>query len=278
MPLTGSEFKELQDALLDAFDYSGLKQMVLTELGADLEEVALGGSLKDITFELITWTERSGRTQALVAGAMAANGDNPRLRQFAAHYTATVTADKVDTPIVAAPPAGTSGQPATRSGPEQWALLFLAILLLAALVAAGSLYVASMDAGRQTAWLVIERLDAFGAFAGRQMRVTAHVNGVDYLYPSLSGVEWLEVGPTMSSQSFRLPTTADTYVIRFSAEVRPLAGDDAAPSQLVSVHEDVIAVPADLPYKGIYALHLLGDQSRVARVAAEVVYSVTYDP
>lgn len=92
MPLTGRQIKELQAALLDAFDYSSLKQMVLTELGTDLEEVALGGSLTEVTLKLITWAEQNGRTQALVAGAVNANQGNTRLQQFAAQHAATLAA------------------------------------------------------------------------------------------------------------------------------------------------------------------------------------------
>jgi hypothetical protein len=47
------------------------------------------------------------------------------------------------------------------------------------------------------------------------IRLTAYVNDTAYTYPSLAGVRWAEIGPTMSEQSFRLSATEPIKSVRF---------------------------------------------------------------
>ncbi|MFN8470029.1 MAG: effector-associated domain EAD1-containing protein [Caldilineaceae bacterium] len=132
------------------------------------------------------------------------------------------------------------------------------------------------------AWLVVEGMEFFAALPGAQVRVTANVNGTEYVYPSVGGVEWLEVGPGMSAQKFRLPPASDEYIVRFAADVRvPGKGKQRAiTGKLTSVAEDIVHVAGDIPYAGRYVLHTF-DPVHMARSAdanAELSYRITYDP
>ena len=78
MSLTGGQFKQLHDALLDAFDRSTLDQMVRFELNENLGAIAGGGNLSDIAFNLIQWAERRGRTQDRLREVHARLAEQPR--------------------------------------------------------------------------------------------------------------------------------------------------------------------------------------------------------
>lgn len=79
MPLTGSQVYQLQQAILSAFDEASLAQMVRIRLDENLASIAGGANLGDVVFNLITWAERTGHTEALIAGAAASNPHNPEL-------------------------------------------------------------------------------------------------------------------------------------------------------------------------------------------------------
>lgn len=138
------------------------------------------------------------------------------------------------------------------------------------------------SADRKDIWMVIEGLEFFSARKGAQVRVLANVNGTEFIYPSRSGVEWLEVGPSMSPQIFHLPEASERYIIRFEASVR-VPGTDREPEvkgQLTSVKEDIINIPQDIPFTGRYVLHTF-DPVHLARSAganAELRYRITDKP
>lgn len=104
MPLRGEQSKRLHRALMSAFPRrTDLAQMVRFRLDENLETIAAGGSLSDLTFGLITWAEAAGRTQELVAGALAEQPRNPDMQSFAAELGLATSA----APIVA---LGTPGR------------------------------------------------------------------------------------------------------------------------------------------------------------------------
>jgi len=79
MPLTGSEFQQLQQALLSAFPTgASLGQMVRFGLDESLDAIATG-NLSTMVFQLITWADAQGRVAELVAEAQKANPRNPAL-------------------------------------------------------------------------------------------------------------------------------------------------------------------------------------------------------
>ncbi|MHC4065330.1 MAG: hypothetical protein ACYSUI_12660 [Planctomycetota bacterium] len=130
--------------------------------------------------------------------------------------------------------------------------------------------------------MIIERLEFFAAAPGAQVQITATVNETDYLYPSREGVEWLEVGPSMASQRFRLPPTSERYEISFKADVRVPGSSPGSwqTGQLTSVDQDIIQIPARLPHDGRFVLHTFDPvhRARSASANAQVIYRITDDP
>ena len=102
----------------------------------------------------------------------------------------------------------------------------------------------------------------FGVHASSAARVRATVNGTEFQYPSMRGIEWLEVGPQMSHQQFRLPD-APSFEVRFGMELD--SGEE-----LMSLHTDFVD---DLPYSGSYVLHEVESGKRSLGVSAEVSYA-----
>src|SRR5579871_1216010 len=83
MSLTGSQFQQLQQALLNAFpSHPALAQMVRFGLNESLDSIAGTGSLADVVFQLITWAEARGKTDDLIAAAYQQNPNNPTLKSY----------------------------------------------------------------------------------------------------------------------------------------------------------------------------------------------------
>jgi hypothetical protein len=91
------------------------------------------------------------------------------------------------------------------------------------------------------------------------------VNGVDYVYPTLPGVDWLEVGPDMAPQSYQLPIR-DTYIVRFAAMLQD-------GMLLASVEEHRVTGATD--GTKAYALRQVNSRTRSAPITAEVRYSIS---
>ncbi len=98
MKLTGKQYKQLQQALLDAFPTKAdLQQMVTFELGENLAVIAGGGDLSEITFNLIRWAQAQGTLEDLIQGAIRSNPKNPALQQVAAIIKGDVSAQTSST-------------------------------------------------------------------------------------------------------------------------------------------------------------------------------------
>jgi hypothetical protein len=93
MQLTAHQVKALNEALLDAFQsYKDLQRMVRFQLNERLANIAGESDLKDVVFALVEWAETRDQIEELLAGALAQNGTNKRLRQIsfeALHTSAT---------------------------------------------------------------------------------------------------------------------------------------------------------------------------------------------
>ena len=76
------ELELLHEALLDAFSFNSLKQMMFLKMGLDLEEIAGRGSLRDVVTDLLMVSEREGWTDLLVHSAYEDNPGNPKLQEF----------------------------------------------------------------------------------------------------------------------------------------------------------------------------------------------------
>lgn len=120
--------------------------------------------------------------------------------------------------------------------------------------------------------LKILGLNILEAPRGTSARVTAIVNGRTYLYPSLAGVDWLDVGPTMSSQTFLLPQ-APRYEVRFEMELR--SSESEMSGRYVSQHTDYVT---SIPHTSEYRVYLTrmgeGGVSRSATPGLSVRYSI----
>ena len=84
--LTGQQFGEFQQALLNAFSLDELRMMVRIELGENLEAITGTGSLAAIVDELIGWAERNGRLADLVRGSSKTRPGNRELQAFVASW------------------------------------------------------------------------------------------------------------------------------------------------------------------------------------------------
>ena len=85
--LSGSEYQELQNALLSAFPSElALEQFVKFGLDKDLNEITSGGSLSDKVFKLIEWAQAFGQLRRLIFKAHQRNNQNPDLNEFYTKY------------------------------------------------------------------------------------------------------------------------------------------------------------------------------------------------
>jgi TIR domain/Effector-associated domain 1 len=84
MTLSGSEIKELRNALTDAFRSKAKLNMLLREsdLNINLEEIVIGENLNDIVFGIINWAEANGKLDILIGAAYEENPGNVKLKAF----------------------------------------------------------------------------------------------------------------------------------------------------------------------------------------------------
>jgi hypothetical protein len=120
-----------------------------------------------------------------------------------------------------------------------------------------------------TAWLTIKGVTIFGHAENVYVRVIATVNGVEYIYPSLSGVKWLEAGPEMAPQTFQIPVR-DTYRIRLTATLRDPIGRS---TDLASVEEQ--RVTGKTNGIAVYDLRFVKWEARFAAPSVQVRYTIS---
>ncbi len=93
MKLTGSQFSQLQQALLNAYTTKNeLSQMVRIELDENLAAIASDDNLTSTVFNLIGWAERTGKIIALIEGAQSSNPGNDKLNQWIDVHGSTLDA------------------------------------------------------------------------------------------------------------------------------------------------------------------------------------------
>lgn len=90
----------------------------------------------------------------------------------------------------------------------------------------------------------IDGVSSSGLPPSAAVRVSAVVNGKVFAYPSLGAVDWLDIGPTMSSQTFQVAAAAK-YDIRFEMDVKGGARYVSQETVQVSI----------LPHTGHYRLY-----------------------
>jgi hypothetical protein len=104
-------------ALLQGFDRDELRMMLRLQLDEDLDAVAGDDELKKVVFNLVTWAERSGRLDDLVAGALAANPQSEELQRLAADFARRQAAASATEPAPVRPvTAGSSPRSVPAAG------------------------------------------------------------------------------------------------------------------------------------------------------------------
>jgi hypothetical protein len=124
----------------------------------------------------------------------------------------------------------------------------------------------------QRIWLVVEGVDAY-EIENAVVKVVANVNGTKYVYPTLEGIEWMEVGPSMAPQKFLLPK-ANKYEISFSMKVRQ--GNRVR--DFVSVEKISVKATDAKSFSSQYDLHSKDGGVRAASVSAAVRFKLSQNP
>ena len=84
--LTGEQWKQFSEALLDAFpDKPSLARAVRygSGLNRNFEAIAGGNNLTDVVYYLLQWAQAQGKLGELVVAVQNENPGNPALRDFA---------------------------------------------------------------------------------------------------------------------------------------------------------------------------------------------------
>ena len=122
-------------------------------------------------------------------------------------------------------------------------------------------------------WLVIKGVRAYELqhAEGLAVRVIADVNGIEFVYPSGTQAKWLEIGPNMSPQKFRLPSSTTGYEVSFKM-VTKYQGQE---TYMISQWKESIK---ELPFEGEYNLHDYhpASDTRSGTVSATVIYALVH--
>jgi len=102
--LTPAEVGQFQDALLSAFNRSGLEQLVYIRLGEDLDQIVEDGSLAKVVLDLVKWANQQGKAEVLLRAARSENPGNSELRAFDEQIQSRLVNPPAP-PTPAAPPA-----------------------------------------------------------------------------------------------------------------------------------------------------------------------------
>jgi len=119
--------------------------------------------------------------------------------------------------------------------------------------------------------LKIHGVDDLPLGLGAMVRVTAIVNGATFTYPSIAGVDWLDAGPTMSSQTFDL-APAESYNVRFelyasSKAMLPLT------DRFVSQETAIVST---LPFTSDYRVYRVRKEGEIVTRAAHPGTTIRY--
>jgi hypothetical protein len=128
------------------------------------------------------------------------------------------------------------------------------------------------ETGNQRIWLIIEGVDAYG-IGNPPVKVIANVNGTKYVYPTLDGIEWMEVRSSMASQKFLLPI-ADKYEISFSMKMR----NGHQVTDFVSVNSVTVNASDAKSFNSQYNLYSKSGLTRSGSVSASVRFKLSQNP
>lgn len=120
----------------------------------------------------------------------------------------------------------------------------------------------------QQVFVRIKPIKLFPERPNAEVQLSVFVNGTEYRHPSVGGVEWMKVGPSMSEKIIEVPT-ASRYDVRF--EMRLREGSTLKNQQHMAQQITPIKT---LPYSEEYRLYPVENKSRAANVSAVVAYEV----
>jgi hypothetical protein len=116
----------------------------------------------------------------------------------------------------------------------------------------------------------IKRITLYPDDPDARVSLSAYVNGTEYIHPSVAGVKWMKVGPSMSEKIIELPK-AERYDVRFMLRVE--SGDTLTPLSMIHVSQTVTPIKQP-PFSEDYRLYIVKDNVREASVGAIVSYGV----
>lgn len=128
--LSGQQIQKFQTALQNAYPSRAvLEQMVRINLNQNLESIAGGDNLTEISFNLIVWAARNGRFNELLRAAVEGNPGNPALQSAVADLRRDVT-DLADGVVLDLPDVPDEPRPISRALIYGGAVTLFAILAL----------------------------------------------------------------------------------------------------------------------------------------------------
>jgi hypothetical protein len=120
----------------------------------------------------------------------------------------------------------------------------------------------------QQVFVRVKPIKLFPERPNAEIQLSVFVNGTEYKHPSVGGVEWMKVGPSMSEKIIEVPT-ASRYDVRFEMRLR----EGATLKTQQHMAQQVTPIKA-LPYSEEYRLYPVENKSRAASVSAVIAYEV----
>lgn len=86
--LSGAEAKMLHDALMSAFSFHDLRQLMAYDLNEDLDAVVGSGPLNKVVYDLIEWAKQNNRVEDLLRAAAQNRPHNEKIQAVCAQLLA----------------------------------------------------------------------------------------------------------------------------------------------------------------------------------------------
>ncbi len=142
------------------------------------------------------------------------------------------------------------------------------------------------DALARRYFLVVRAVTLYPENPSAEVQVFFAVNGLEFKFPSVAGVEWMNIGPFMSGKTVEVPPSVE-YVVSFRMRLRPSANEPAAEldskqQMHIPIREassqSMIRVPrSNLPFRGSYSLYDVQNGVRGASVRASIDFEILAD-
>lgn len=131
----------------------------------------------------------------------------------------------------------------------------------------------------KTTYLRIGEVKLYPSDENTDIQIYAIVNSTRYKHPSVGGVEWMKVGPSMSHKIIELPES-EMYSIRFELKYKTGAVDSTGETMNITTETDDMMMSqlveriVEYPFSETYNLYKVNDSTRASSVSASVEYSL----